>query len=122
MSLLVKLLRNALGIIFVLVDLITRPRKLKRSEQLQREIETELANMSLYQFFACPFCIKTRRALHRLNLPITLKNASHGPARIELADQGGKIQVPCLKINTDNQVTWMYDSSDIISYLESKYA
>lgn len=121
MSLLIKLLRNALGSLIVLADLITRPKKRQRSEQDQLKIEADLNNLSLYQFFACPFCIKTRRALHRLNLPVTLKNASKPEERAELESQGGRVQVPCLKISENNEVRWMYESSEIILYLEQRF-
>ncbi|MBE1043526.1 glutaredoxin, partial [Escherichia coli] len=50
-----------------------RPRKLQRSAEAQAEVERALRNLSLYQFRACPFCVKTRRAMHRLNLPMQLK-------------------------------------------------
>lgn len=123
MSFVIKLIRNGLGSMIALFDLISRPSKLRRTEAQQKEIEAEIANMSIYQFYACPFCIKTRRALHRLNLPILLKNASTGSEhRQELIEQGGKIQVPCLRIEEKNKVVWMYESSDIIQYLEQRFA
>jgi glutaredoxin len=121
MSLLIKLLRNALGSLIVVADLITRPKKRQRATKDQEKIEAELANLSLYQFFACPFCIKTRRALHRLNLPIPLKNASKPENRAELEAQGGRVQVPCLKISESDDVQWMYESSEIIQYLEQRF-
>jgi glutaredoxin len=121
MSFLIKLLRNAVGCLFVLADLITRPKKRQRSEKEQLKIEAELKDLSLYQFFACPFCIKTRRALHRLNLPIMLKNVSKPEERAELETDGGRVQVPCLKISDNNDVVWMYESSDIIEYLEQRF-
>ena len=39
-----------------------------------------------------------------------------------LIDQGGKGTVPCLRIEENDQVTWMYESSDIIDYLEKRFA
>ena len=122
MSFIINLIRNALGSLIALLDLLTRRGKLKRSPQAQQQVETELTSMALYQFFACPFCIKTRRALHRLNLPIQTRNATKGSVfRAELEQQGGKIQVPCLRINTNGQDTWMYESSAIIQYLEQRF-
>jgi glutaredoxin len=122
MSLLINLIRNFLGYIIVLIDFITRPRKLKRSVEAQQQVENDISSMALYQFFACPFCIKTRRALHRLNLPIQTRNATQGSSyRTELEQQGGKVQVPCLKITAEGQDTWLYESSEIISYLEQRF-
>ena len=123
MSVVINLIRNLLGSIIALIDFITRPAKLKRSEAAQLQVEQQLDSMALYQFFACPFCIKTRRAMHRLNLPIKTRNASQGSVyRTELEQQGGKVQVPCLRINQDGQDTWMYESSAIIQYLEQRFA
>ncbi|TDF37554.1 glutaredoxin [Alteromonadaceae bacterium M269] len=122
MSFFINLIRNAVGSIIVALDLISRPRKLKRSEEAQKHVESELASLSLYQFYSCPFCIKTRRALHRLNLPMVKRNVSRGSQyRQELAEQGGKIQAPCLRIEKDGKVEWMYESSDIINYLEQRF-
>jgi glutathione S-transferase len=78
--------------------------------------------MALYQYFACPFCIKTRRAIHRLNLPITLRDAQNDPEhRSALATDGGKIQVPCLRIDEPSGSRWLYESNDIIAYLEDRF-
>lgn len=122
MKLLVKLLRQGLGGIIAFISWITRPRKLKRSPEAQARVEAELKNFALYQFFACPFCIKTRRALHRLNLPIEQRNAQQGsPHREELAQGGGRVKVPCLRIDENDNTTWMYESDDIIAYLEKRF-
>ena len=74
MKLLINLIRNLLGGIIAAIDFVTRGSKLKRPEEKQQQIESELEKLSLYQFFACPFCVKTRRAIHRLNLDIELRD------------------------------------------------
>jgi glutaredoxin len=123
MSFLINFIRNVLGSIIVFFDLISRPRKLQRTSEEQTKVESELGNLSLYQFYSCPFCIKTRRALHKLNLPIEKRNVSRGsPYRQELIDQGGKVQAPCLRIEKEGEVQWMYESSDIINYLEQRFS
>lgn len=122
MKLLITLIRNFLGLIISGIDVITRGSKLKRAPAAQRQIEGELEKLALYQFFACPFCIKTRRAMHKFNLPIEKRSASMGsPHRDELLKGGGKIQTPCLRIETDNGVEWLYESNEIISYLEKRF-
>ncbi|MFT4939673.1 MAG: glutaredoxin [Paraglaciecola sp.] len=122
MSFLIKLIRNGLGLFIVLIDKLTRWSKVKRSPEMQSKVEAQLLNMSLYQFYACPFCIKTRRALHRLNLPIETRNASVGSQfRRELELGGGAVKVPCLRIEEDGKSQWMYESSQIISYLEQRF-
>jgi glutathione S-transferase len=35
----------------------------------------------------------------------------------ELIQKGGKKQVPCLKIIENGQESWLYESGDIIKYL-----
>ena len=122
MKLLINLIRNLLGGIIAVIDVITRGSKLKRTVQAQQQVEAELGNLSLFQFFACPFCIKTRRALYKLNLPIVKRDASQGSTfREELLQGGGKIQTPCLRIEKDGAIEWLYESSEIISYLEKRF-
>jgi len=122
MKLLINLIRNLLGGIIAAIDFVTRGSKLKRTAKAQQQLEAELEKLSLFQFFACPFCIKTRRAMYKLNLPIVKRNASQGsPFREELLKGGGKIQTPCLRIEKDDGVEWLYESSEIISYLEKRF-
>ncbi len=40
--------------------------------------------------------------------------------RKQLESGGGRIKVPCLRIENEEQVRWMYESKEIISYLESR--
>lgn len=123
MKLLLKLLREGLGRLIVLIDWLTRPRKLKRTPDAQKQVEQATQGLSLYQFYACPFCVKTRRAIHRLNLPIDVRDAKPGSQhREELQHGGGAVKVPCLRIEEEGKVRWMYESGDIISYLEQRFA
>jgi glutaredoxin len=79
--------------------------------------------MALYQFPLCPFCIKTKRAMHRLGLNIEKRNAMSDLAHRErLEKEGGQIKVPCLLIEEDGEARWMYESNDIIAYLEKRFA
>ncbi|MFT4995488.1 MAG: glutaredoxin [Paraglaciecola sp.] len=122
MSFLIKLIRNILGLIIVMIDFLTRGGKLKRSTDQQEKVDSDLSTMSLYQFYACPFCIKTRRALHKLNLPMQTRNASVGSSyREELLSGGGAVKVPCLRIEKDGKTQWMYESSEIIGFLEQRF-
>ncbi len=120
---LIKALRNGLGQIIVLGDAITRPRPQQRSPQGQASVTRDAAGLSLYQFHACPFCVKTRRAIHRLNIPIALHDAKNDKLRREeLLAGGGKIKVPCLRIEEQGETRWMYESDQIIAYLEQRFA
>ncbi len=82
---------------------------------------TNVKNLSLYHFQACPFCARTRQVIDLLGLDIPKKDTRLKPAyRTELVQQGGRSQVPCLKIETlDGQTEWLYESSDIIKYLRA---
>jgi glutaredoxin len=120
---LMKALRVGLGQLILLGDALSRPSPQRRSAQGQDAVRQEAARLSLYQFHACPFCIKTRRALYRLNVPMTLYDAKHDPVqRQRLLSGGGKIKVPCLHIEEDGQSRWLYDSKAIIAYLEQRFA
>ncbi|MEP0174724.1 MAG: glutathione S-transferase N-terminal domain-containing protein [Paraglaciecola sp.] len=122
MKLLIKLIRNLLGSIIAVIDLITRGPKKTRTSEAQKKITHEIQGLSLYQFFACPFCIKTRRVMHKLNLPIIRRDASKSPYREQLLAEGGKIQTPCLRIEDGGKVEWLYESSEIIKYLEKRFS
>jgi len=39
----------------------------------------------------------------------------------ELLSEGGKIQVPCLKITENDKITWMYETAEIATYLEKRF-
>ncbi len=122
MSFIISLIRNLLGGIIAFFDVITRGTKLKRTKAAQQQVEKDLKELTLYQFFACPFCIKTRRAMYKMNLPIVKRSVSVGsPYRDEMLQGGGKIQSPCLRIETGEEVKWLYESSEIIKYLQQRF-
>ena len=117
-----KLLRWVIGRIILLLNFIFSPRAVKREESEQAKINERTQNMALYQFEACPFCVKVRRSMKRNALNIELRDARNDQQhRQELEQQGGRVKVPCLRIEkADGQIEWMYESGDIISYLESE--
>jgi glutaredoxin len=120
---LLKLVREGLGRVIVLANAVTRPKPVRRAEAAQRAIDAAAAQLALYQFFACPFCIRTRRAIQRLNLPIALRDAQNDPEhRAALLAGGGKIQVPCLRITENGGDRWLYESREIVAYLESRFS
>jgi len=122
MKWIIKGVREGLGRLIILIDFIFSPKKQKRTESDQERINEEVKSIKLYQFYACPFCIKTRRTIKRLNLPIETRNAQSGQYREELLAGGGEVKVPCLKIESDEGVQWMYESADIIQYLEKRFS
>lgn len=113
-----KLIRWLLGRLILLFDFIFTPRSKKRDVQTQAQLDSITENFKLYQFKACPFCVKVRRAIKRQGLKVETRDAKGNEQfRQELLEQGGKVKVPCLRIEENGQVTWMYESNDIIAYL-----
>lgn len=111
-------IRWLIGRIILFVDRVFAPTPVARGEAAQKKIEEALRPMELYQFEACPFCVKVRRFLKAEGISLPLRDAKVEPYRSELIKGGGMHQVPCLKITkSDGSVEWLYESSDIIAYL-----
>jgi len=121
--LLLKVFREGVGGLMAFISYLTRPRKIKRDASAQLEIDQQVKSMSVYQYFACPFCIKTRRTIHRLNIPLEYRDAQvrGGEHRNTLEQEGGRIKVPCLRIDEGDQSTWLYETNDIIAYLNQQF-
>jgi glutaredoxin len=118
-----RIIRVILGALILFFDKIFTPRGIKRDAETQAAIDEKTTRLSLYQFKACPFCVKVRRMMKRNNLNIKTVDAKHDETnRNELLEGGGKIKVPCLRIKEqDGDVRWVYESSEIISYLEGQF-
>lgn len=118
-----KLIRWFLGKIILLADALA-PAKVTvdRSAADQARVDAEARGLKLYQYAACPFCVKVRRAARSLGLTIEARDARReGPYRDELLAHGGKSQVPCLRITEDGRDTWMYESKAIVAYLHERF-
>jgi glutathione S-transferase len=100
------------------------PKGIVRTTEDQQKINLECDTLVLYHFSTCPFCIKVRHEMARLSLSMTLRDAQHDPQhRTELLQGGGKIQTPCLRIeDKQGQVRWLYESDDIIKYLQQRFS
>jgi len=119
-----KIIRIVLGQIILFFDAVM-PGKIEvnRTPENQKTVDAETSHMKLYQFKACPFCLKVRRAARKLNLKIETRDAMKDEtSRNELLQGGGRIKVPCLRIETEGKTTWMYESSDIVAYLQQRFA
>nr|WP_217505643.1 glutathione S-transferase N-terminal domain-containing protein [Pseudomonas corrugata] len=112
-----------MGQLIIFIDFITRPGKKKRPADAQAQVDQTARSLTLYQFHACPFCVKTRRTLRRLNVPVALRDAKNNEQdRQTLLEQGGRIKVPCLRIEENGETTWMYESKVIIDYLDKRFS
>jgi glutathione S-transferase len=78
--------------------------------------------LELYQKESCPYCQKVRAKMTELDLDYICRNVRDGNSKKEslLVKLGGKVQVPFL-VDTDSNVA-MYESDDIVRYLEEKYS
>lgn len=119
-----KTLRALIGPPMLFIDWITTPRGVKRSDSAQQQVDAITANMTLYQFKTCPFCIKVRRSIKRQSLNIEYLDAQHNNEhRSQLMQGGGQVKVPCLKvIDNEGNTNWLYESNQIIGYLQATAA
>ena len=119
---LVKFMREGLGKLIAGGSVLTQGKAMTRTEDEQAYVNAACENLALYQFQSCPFCVKVRRQIHKLNLPIELRDAKNNEQfRNELAENGGRIKVPCLRIEEEGDVQWMYESDDINAYLHQRF-
>lgn len=117
-----QVVRKVLGALILFFDWLFTPRGIKRDPEVQAKINHETANLALYEFKACPFCVKVRRAMKRQSLSIETRDAKRCEiSRQELEQGGGRVKVPCLRIEEEGGVHWMYESADIIHYLENRF-
>ena len=91
-------------------------RRFQTLEKCTRMTET----YQLFQYRSCPFCYRVQRFLDKLELSVPLRDTLRDPqARVDLIEGGGKATVPCLRIDRQDEIIWLYESSDIIEYLGS---
>lgn len=118
----INALRNGIGNVLACAEQLTRPPKMRRDPEAQARVDAQAARLALYQYRGCPFCIKVRRELHRLNVDVELRDPSRNPQdRQDLLKQGGRVMVPCLRISENGQDRWMYESGDIVAYLRQQF-
>jgi len=80
----------------------------------------DLKPLTVYNMEGSPYCRKVREALSELDLQYVIRNVPKGsPKRAELEKRGGKVQVPYLI--DPNTTTEMYESDEIVAYLEKQY-
>ena len=119
-----RIIHKLLGSLILLIDWLTTPKGIQRTADIQSAINEQTKAITLYQYKACPFCVKVRRSMKRQSLPIETRDPKRCvTAKEELLAGGGKLKVPCLKIEDgEGKVSWMYESKEIIGYLEQRFA
>lgn len=118
-----RTLRVVLGPFMLMFEKLSRKKPVQRTPELQTQVEQACDSLVLYHFKTCPFCIKVRKEMHHLALPIEKRDAQHDAKnKADLLAGSGRDQVPCLKItNANGQAQWINDSGAIISYLNQRF-
>ncbi len=123
MKFIMRAIRAIVGPILLLWDAVFTPKSVVRDPQSQQAVDSEVESLKLYQFLACPFCVRVRRGMKRLALPIETRDTKRNEQwREELLREGGSPKVPCLRIEEAGEVHWLYESKAINEYLESRFA
>lgn len=118
-----RTLRLVLTPFMLLSEKLSTPESVTRSAEEQARADEASKDLALYQFKACPFCIKVRKEIARLGLNIETRDAQHNPEhRAALEAGGGQIKVPCLKIQQeDGSERWLYESDEIKAWLHERF-
>lgn len=116
-------IRSVLAVVILTLNWVFTPRSIKRDSETQKQIDEATQDLTLYHYKACPFCVKVRRSMKRAALNIETKDAKRcETSKQELVEGGGQLKVPCLKITENGEDRWMYESADIIDYLNGRFA
>lgn len=82
-------------------------------------VSSPTTSFSLYHYRSCPFCAYTRSVMKHIDIEVEERDIAKNPAyRAELVKGGGRVQVPCLRIESNGEVRWLYESQDIVRYLQ----
>ena len=120
---LIETARWVVGRVVLGIERLTAPRPPVRTAEAQARVDAATRNLAVYQFLACPFCVKVRHAMRRLGLNIEIRDARRDPVHTaELRSEGGRYQVPCLRIENEDGTTWLYESKDIIAWLDERFS
>ncbi len=119
-----KSIRWILGKIILLIEALFAPKGIQRPAETQARVDQQTARLALYQFQACPFCVRVRFTMKRWCLNIATRDAQKNPQyKTELTEEGGQYMVPCLRIEKeDGTAQWLYESAAIVRYLTDRFA
>lgn len=119
-----RVVRLILTPIVLLNEKLTTPQGITRTPEEQARVDAVCDELALYQFQACPFCIRVRKEISRLGLNIEKRDAQKIPEHRQALEQGGgRIKVPCLRIaGTNGEDQWLYESDEINTWLNQRFA
>jgi glutathione S-transferase len=76
----------------------------------------------LFKYDSCPFCYRVRKYLESNGIAVPVRDIHTEPGAVEeLVAGGGRSTVPCLRIERDGEVEWLYESLDIMIYFRDRY-
>lgn len=118
-----RTLRLLLAPVMLIAEKLGTPQAVERTPDEQERVDRACRNLVLYQFRTCPFCIKVRKEIARLGLPVEVRDAQLDPDhRQDLKAGGGRVKVPCLKTtHDDGREEWLYESDAINTYLHERF-
>ena len=119
-----RTLRLVLAPAVLIAEKLSTPKAaIERTPEQQSEVDRSCKSLVLYQFRSCPFCVKVRKEIARLGLTIEVRDAQLDPVhRQALAEGGGRVKVPCMRITHEDQsVEWLYESDDINAWLHKRF-
>ena len=84
-------------------------------------MNVEEESYQLFKTDLCGFCYRVRDFADQNCITLVLRDTiSEQGASEELLQGGGNSMVPCLRIQRSEEVVWMYESMDIINYLNGQ--
>lgn len=118
-----RTLRLVLTPVMLISEKLTTPKAIPRSPEEQAILDQASKTLALYQFRACPFCIRVRKEMARLGLAVEIRDAQHdSEQRAFLEANGGRVKVPCLLIQHDeHRQEWLYESDAIRTWLVKRF-
>ena len=116
-----RVIRWILGRMIIFLDFTFTPKSRLRDKSSQQLVNKITKHYKLYQYHACPFCVKVRRFLKRESINIELVNAKSEIYKKDLIEYGGILKVPCLRVEKEkNEVKWLYESNEIIIFISKQ--
>jgi glutaredoxin len=77
------IIRWLLGSLILFFNWLFTPRGVKREADVQAAIDAQTSGLTLYQYKACPFCVKVRRAMKRQSLKIETRDVKRSESAKE---------------------------------------
>lgn len=93
----------------------------QKNESNTPDITPDFEDLALYYRTTCPFCRFVMSFMKSNNIVLDMRNITTEQTHLDaLVQQGGKRQVPCLRIRNEHGDKWLYESADITDYLEKR--